>query len=256
MSTNLSQPHIIRLLQGTSSNSILAAQAARLSHGTVISLVEQTAGRGQRGNSWEAAPGQNVTMSMLLRPRNVRPNEQFMLSEMISLAIVEYLRLVLADTPYASQVAIKWPNDIYVANSKICGILIEHSLTSSGISHTIAGIGLNINQTEFVSPAPNPVSLAQLTGATYNIEQVESMLAKLIFDAVGHYDDPALFAELHAAYISCLWRRQGIHPYMEPQSGRLFSAAITGVLPTGHLQLTDTEGRTFTYAFKEVAAIL
>ncbi len=256
MSHIVSQPLIIRLPQGTSSNSILAAQASELPHGTVISLVEQTAGRGQRGNTWEAAPGLNITLSMLLRPVNVRPNQQFMLSEMISIAIVNFLRSMLLGSPYASKVAVKWPNDIYIGNHKICGILIEHSLTSAGIAHTIAGIGININQTQFLSLAPNPISLAMLTGCTYNVKEAEALLAQTILDTVAHYDNPALFPELHALYISSLWRRDGYYKYMEPASGRIFNAAITGVLPTGHLQLTDTDGHTYTYAFKEVTAIL
>lgn len=256
MSNNLSQPLIIRLPQGTSSNSILASRASELPHGAVISLVEQTAGRGQRGNTWEAAPGLNITLSMLLRPANVRPNQQFMLSEMISIAIVDFLRSMLAGSPHASEVAIKWPNDIYVGDHKICGILIEHSLTSVGIAHTIAGIGININQAQFLSPAPNPISLAMLTGRTYNVEQAENLLAQTILDIVARYDNPALFPDLHSLYINNLWRRDGYYKYMEPASGRIFNASITDVLPTGHLRLTDTDGHTFTYAFKEVAAIL
>lgn len=256
MSNNISQPVIIRLPQGTSSNSILASKARDLPHGAVISLVEQTAGRGQRGNTWEAAPGMNLTLSMLLRPRNVKPNEQFMLSEMISLAIVRFLQKMLADTPHASRIAIKWPNDIYVGDHKICGILIEHSLSSAAITHTIAGIGININQVQFLSPAPNPISLAMLTGRTFDLHRAETLLAQNILDLVNRYDNPELFPELHALYINQLWRRKGAYKYMEAQSGRIFTASITDVLPTGHLQLTDTDGHTATYAFKEVAAVI
>lgn len=256
MSNNISQPVIIRLPQGTSSNSILASKARDLPHSAVISLVEQTAGRGQRGNTWEAAPGMNLTLSMLLRPRNVKPNEQFMLSEMISLAIVRFLQTMLADTPHASRIAIKWPNDIYVGDHKICGILIEHSLSSAAITHTIAGIGININQVQFLSPAPNPISLAMLTGRTFDLHRAETLLAQNILDLVNRYDNPELFPELHALYINQLWRRKGAYKYMEAQSGRIFTASITDVLPTGHLQLTDTDGHTATYAFKEVAAVI
>ncbi len=254
MDKNQTHHEITRLPQGTSSNTLLAARAASLPHGAVISLVEQTAGRGQRGNTWEAAPGQNITLSILLRPRHVTPAQQFMLSEMVSLAITEYLSQRLASTPYEPE--IKWPNDIYVADRKICGILIEHSLVPAGIAHTIAGIGININQRRFLSNAPNPVSLAQLTATEHDPELEEKILCETILDIAYRYDNPETFAELHERYLNRLWRRTGYHPYSETATGRIFPARISNVLSTGHLQLTEPDGRTSTYAFKEVSAIL
>lgn len=254
MSNKITVPTIIRLPEGGSSNSIMSSQAADLPHGAVVALVAQTAGRGQRGNSWEAAPGENITMSMLFRPESVRPSEQFMLSEMVSIGIVQFLRNLLGDCREAERVSIKWPNDIYVGDRKICGILIEHSLMGGRIAHTIAGIGVNINQMEFLSDAPNPVSVAQLTGRRYPVEECERMLAEILLGIVNEYDDAQRWDELHQSYLSLLWRREGVHPYCEPQTGRRFMARIDTVLPTGHLQLTDMEGATKLYAFKEVRA--
>lgn len=254
MCHNNTQPHFIRLAEGNSSNTIMSQRAATLNHGDVITLHNQTAGRGQRGNSWEAEPGCNITLSLFLKPRGIKPNQQFFISEIVSLAIVQWLDSYLDNTPHS--VAIKWPNDIYVDDLKICGILIEHAITSSCISHTIAGIGLNVNQTVFVSDAPNPVSLANLTSGQYKLPLLDTQLCAHILQLMDMYDNPAMFDELHRLYRSRLWRREGTHTYRDTATGSLFTAAISDVLPTGHLLLTEPSGHTRTYAFKEVTAIL
>ena len=255
MSDMISTPSIEWLPEGGSSNSILSARAGALPHGAVIALEKQTSGRGQRGNSWEAAPGENITMSMLFRPESVRPAEQFMLSEMVSLGIVGFLRGLLGDVA-AEDVSVKWPNDIYVGDRKICGILIEHSLMGGRIAHTIAGVGVNINQLEFVSDAPNPVSVAQITGRRYSVEECVALLAGQLLEIVNMYDNPELWDELHRRYLAHLWRREGFHPYLEPATGRRIMARIDTVMPTGHLRLTDSSGGSKLYAFKEVSAIV
>ena len=111
-----------------STNTAIAGDATSLPHGTVYVATAQTAGRGQRGNSWEAEPGQNLTFSILLRPTIIPPAESFAVSMLTSLSIVTVLSEWLK-----MDVRIKWPNDIYVGDQKICGILIENTFTSSGI---------------------------------------------------------------------------------------------------------------------------
>lgn len=123
-------------------------------------------GRGQRGNSWESEPFKNLTFSLLLRPEHIPANRQFLLSEIVSLATVDVLNR------YATGFSIKWPNDIYWHDKKIAGILIENVLSGSTFSRAIIGMGLNINQKNFYSDAPNPVSLYQITGRTYKIEKI------------------------------------------------------------------------------------
>ncbi|MDE6431375.1 MAG: biotin--[acetyl-CoA-carboxylase] ligase, partial [Duncaniella sp.] len=121
-----------------------------------VSARRQTAGRGQRGNSWESAPGKNITMSILLRPEGLHPSRQFVISRAVSLAITGVLRRYMP----ASAVRVKWPNDIYVDDRKICGILIENVISSASIRQSVVGIGINVNQRRFLSDAPNPVSMA------------------------------------------------------------------------------------------------
>ena len=164
-----------------STNSYLAGIAADAPHGTVVMAREQTAGRGQRGNSWEAEPGCNITLSLLLRPEGLHPARQFVISQAVSLAIADMVSHFVA-----APVCIKWPNEIYAGDRKICGILIENTITGTSIDRTIVGIGLNVNQTEFRSDAPNPVSMRQLMP---KIEfDVESLARAMVSDILGRVD--------------------------------------------------------------------
>ena len=143
-------PRYILLHETSSTNSYLSRMASILPSGTVIYTNSQTSGRGQRGNSWEAEPGKNLTFSMLVKQPAVVPSKQFRISEAVSLAVVEWL------SQYSDGFSVKWPNDIYYNDKKICGILIEHVLCGNAIVHTIVGVGINVNQQHFLSDAPNP----------------------------------------------------------------------------------------------------
>ena len=220
-----------------STNTYIASQTPLMADGDVVAARTQSAGRGQRGNSWEAEPGANLTFSMLLRPAELAPARQFELSMAVSLAIVDVLDGLLPDHLSAQ---IKWPNDIYVADKKICGILIEHSLSGSKIQHTIVGIGLNVNQRQFTSDAPNPVSLIQLNGRTTALEPLLQQLCDTIIADTRRYDTAAL----RRRYFAKLYRGTGLHPYIDTDSGERFLAEIADVAADGQLRR---------YAFKEVA---
>ncbi len=235
-----------------STNSALAAMPGA-GHGTVAITHCQTAGRGQRGNSWEAAPGMNVTMSILLEPRAITASGQFAVSEIVATGVANILSLLAG--PEAC-ITVKWPNDIYAGDRKIAGILIENTLAGSRIVRSIAGIGVNINQTRFESDAPNPVSLKQLTGMDSDIETVARLIAAEILSLAGLYDSPSRLGRLHENYLEMLWRRTGAHPYIDTATGRRFYATIADVAPTGHITLIDQSTFTpLTYAFKEVQAL-
>lgn len=243
-------PAYIPIAETQSTNTALREALATdpdLPAGTVVYTHRQTAGRGQRGNSWEAEPGMNVTMSMLLRPDDVNAREQFTVSERVALGVARVLNRYL---PQATPAEVKWPNDVYVGDKKICGILIENSLSGNHIDYSIAGIGINVNQTLFSSPAPNPVSLARLTGLTFDVEKMMREVADEI-TSLSARDK----TELHKLYLSSLWRRRGLHPYSTPDGYR-FLAAIESVAPDGYLTLLTDTGTLRRFAFKEVTAIL
>lgn len=129
---------------------------------TTVTAEFQTAGKGQRGNTWEAEEGKNLLFSFVLYPSFLEARRQFILSQIVSLAIKEEL------SRWSDEITIKWPNDIYWKDKKICGILIENDLSGHHIRRSIAGIGININQEVFNSDAPNPVSLKQITGKEHD----------------------------------------------------------------------------------------
>lgn len=137
----------------------------------------QTAGRGQRGNSWESEDGANLLFSFVLYPDFLEARKQFYLSQITALALQEVL------SQYTDGIRIKWPNDIYWKDKKICGTLIENDLTGIHISRSISGTGVNLNQERFVSDAPNPVSLFQITGQRYDRKEILHQL----MERVAHY---------------------------------------------------------------------
>lgn len=246
---------ILHLDNVGSTNSYVSANADRLAHGDAVEAAEQTAGRGQRGNSWESEPGANVTMSILLRPAEagvpIHAARSFPLSEAVALAVADVVGSCLP-AQLTDQVAIKWPNDIYVGDKKIAGILIENSLVGPMIGRSIVGIGINVNQRRFLSDAPNPVSMVGLGAPEQQPEAiarltVESLLVR--FEMIS--SDPEA---LHRDYIDRLWRRGGVHPFVDCQTGQPFDAEIISVAPTGHITLRHhPSGNRHVYAFKEIS---
>lgn len=220
--------------------------------GTVVVADCQMAGRGQRGNSWESEAGKNLTFSLLLRPYTISAAHQFELSMIVSIGICN----ALSNTLNGHKPLIKWPNDIYVGNRKLCGILIENSLVGSSIARSIVGIGINVNQTEFRSDAPNPVSIKQLTGLDTDLDTLLSKVTDSITDTLDQYENDPEPDELHALYMSMLWRNDGaMHPWQTP-AGDIFEAAIVDVALDGTLTLRHADGKTISFLFKEVSAVI
>lgn len=218
-------------------------------HGDVVVAREQTAGRGQRGNRWSSSAGLNLTFSVVLKPTFLAAREQFLLSEAVALALHD----TLGELGIASR--IKWTNDIYVADKKICGILIEHEVTQQGsLARTIVGIGLNINQKEFEEWVPNPTSLALLTGKEHRLEDV---FEKLYDHLMARYEQLQSDKEgLHRLYNSLLYRLGEQHTYALP-SGERFEGIIRGVEAEGALVVEwASTGQEAKYLFKEVEFII
>lgn len=214
---------------------------------TVIAARSQTAGRGQRGASWEAEPGANLTFSQLFRPSSMHAARQFELSMLISLAVADTIDSVLELANCDKRAKIKWPNDIYIDDYKISGILIENKLSGACIDRSIAGIGLNVNQSVFLSDAPNPISLINIIGTETALEPLLESLAGRLADYVDNYNGDA--TALKQRYMQRLYRGDGReYTFLRPD-GTPFRAAITDVETDGTLHLSDGNA----YAFKEVA---
>lgn len=252
-------PHFrfISLTETTSTNTFLAHYAPPVPVDiTLVTAEYQTSGRGQTGNHWESARGQNILFSVAVTPTSLPAAAMFCLSEAIALSIREVIAAALDKEGVAEAVTVKWPNDIYVGDRKIAGILIENTLRGAYVSRSIIGCGVNINQTHFESDAPNPVSLYQLTGRTterrFILEQIVDAFRRRYASLQTDVDTSTTSRQtIHAAYLSVLYRREGLHPYRDANG--TFKASIADVEPSGHLVLRDESGQLHRYAFKEVA---
>ena len=221
----------------------------------VIITDNQTHGRGQRGTTWESEPGRNLTFSLVVRPEGLEPARQFELSMLVSLGICEALRDKVEE-PH--KLRIKWPNDIYYGDRKLAGILIENTLGLNGIEKAIIGIGLNVNQTEFLSDAPNPISLAQIGGHEFERGCILDKVVSTILKNVARYLANPFPGELTHSYNSQLWRAENgkYYNWRDEKIGKKIRASIVSVNPDGRLNMQDDKGVERTYLFKEISAIL
>jgi BirA family biotin operon repressor/biotin-[acetyl-CoA-carboxylase] ligase len=205
----------------------------RATDGCCVITDKQTAGRGQRGNQWEAAPGENLTMSVVWQPAFLPAADQFQLSQVVALAVHDWATALLGPDP---ALRIKWPNDIFFGSQKLGGILIENTLQGPKIQYSIVGIGLNINQREFgVSTA---TSLARLTGRTYTLTAVAARLLESLERRYLQLRSGRVGA-LRSDYLRVLYRYQEEHEY--EVDGRQVRGTILGIDEAGRLavQLHD-----------------
>lgn len=205
----------------------------------------QTAGRGQRGNSWEAAPGQNITLSVILSPRFVPVRQQFYLNMAIALGVLDLLR-----EQGMEQAQVKWPNDLYFEDKKLGGILIENSVNSHSLQHSIVGIGLNVNQREF--SYPTATSMANVCGRGLDVEKSTIRLLELLEKRYlqlrnGHT------ARLRYEYLQALYRYQEVHAYRIGQEQ--VQGQIVGVDEDGRLAL-QVEQELRYFSFQEIAYVI
>lgn len=211
----------------------------------------QTAGRGQKGNTWESEQGKNLLFSILAHPKGIRVQEQFYISEAIALAVSDAV-IAVAGPEYAADFSVKWSNDIYYKDFKMAGILIENTLQGSSILDTVVGVGLDVNQEVFVSDAPNPISLKNITGRDYDRD---ALLDDIIARFIGYMEkDPDARFQVDQLYRDRLYRRHGYHRFRD-ESG-VFEACIEGIRPDGCLMLQTRSGEHRTYEFKQVQFIL
>lgn len=239
---------IIRVEETGSTNTWAAEHDEELQKPSLVYCICQRAGRGQRGNHWESEPGKNITASLIFRPEGISANRQFLLSEAVALAIAAFLK------DKGVEAKVKWPNDIYVGDKKICGILVEHMILGKEITRTIAGFGINLNQKDFHGDAPNPVSLKMLTGLEYDLEKsVEELTGYL----QTYMEKISEGEKLHKEFSDNLWRgRGGTYPFFDHLREEAIEAEIEDVGKDGILTLKTIDGQRRSYAFKEVEFIL
>lgn len=237
--------NIIHIQETDSTNNYLKQllQEQRFEEGMIVSASFQTAGKGQRGNSWESDKDENLLFSMLLYPHFIKANQQFLISQTITLGIARFL------SKYTNGITIKWPNDIYWLEKKICGILIENFLEEDNIKYAVCGIGININQSTFRSGAPNPVSLKQITGQEYPLDVLLEEVQESILSYYRMLQNREL-SFIAQEYKASLFRREGFHLFNDGTTD--FCARIKDIEPSGILVLECENGKERRFAFKEI----
>jgi BirA family biotin operon repressor/biotin-[acetyl-CoA-carboxylase] ligase len=215
-------------------------QRGSMAQGTVIITDNQYSGRGQRGNRWISEPGKNLTFSVLLKP-DIRADQQFILTQVVALAVADYVKTK------TTGIKIKWPNDILVSDKKICGILIESSLTGAVVQFVIAGAGINVNQTVFQNP--RATSLKVETNIEYNLnnelhELLGALEARYLQWREGNVD------KLQQEYHQNLYRLGEQHEFKTQQSR--FRGAIDSVDANGRLRVKSDTGM-HTFDLKEIS---
>lgn len=237
---------IYHIPQTTSTND--DARDAKYRHGDIVWAERQTAGRGQRGHTWTSPEGENLTFTLVLEPRFLPVGEQFLLSEAIALALTD----TFAD--FGIETRIKWTNDIYAGDRKLVGMLIEHNYSGRTLARSIAGIGINVNQTVFDPTLPNPVSMAAAAGRTFDRRQVLDTFHAHALTRCEQLERGCR-AALQRDYRERMYALGELRPFRLPD-GTLFEAAIEGVRPSGELLLRRADGSLGEYLFREVEFVI
>ena len=222
--------NLITIKQVDSTNNFLKdllSNSKPLTEGTVIMAESQYAGRGQQQNRWHSEAGKNLTFSLLLKPSFLPVTQQFDLTRAVSLGIINALNPLLG-----ASLKIKWPNDIYYADGKLGGILIENLVQGSQIKNSVVGIGLNINQGSFPLDVPNAVSLKQILHTDYDLKLLLSEICKNIEAAYLNLKAGRFELVRKAYYDRLYWLNED---KTFKANGFTFTGKINNVKPNGLL---------------------
>lgn len=242
--------NLITLKEVDSTNTFLKdtlSKSAPLLDGTVILAESQFAGRGQTNNSWQSEPGKNLTFSILLNPDFLRLDKQFDLNKAVSLALNDVLNKYVA-----GNALIKWPNDSYIGNKKIGGMLIENIVQGNTIRHAIIGIGINVNQVEFPSYLKNVTSLRQVLHQDYDLM---ALLGEICSAVEARYLQLKAGAseKINEEYLSKLYLREEWALFKF--DNKIQEGKIKGITDTGHL-LIETHAVHRTFDNKEIEFLI
>lgn len=231
----------IRLDSIDSTNNYTAnLNSGNVPEGTVVITREQTAGRGQRGNSWVSEAGKNLMVTYVLHPKFLNISEQFILNKAIALATATTIQHYV---PHFD-VRIKWPNDIFLQNKKVSGILLETSLHGGHIVSCFAGIGINVNQRLFEAKAGNPNSLIEALGKEIPLDEILDVLSGNL-EVIYLQLKSRKFVNIDSAYNKLLWKKDEMHTFY--QNGISMNAEVKYVDENGCLHILNEQNQELTF---------
>lgn len=242
--------NIIRLKSIDSTNEYAAelVRNSKLPNGTVILANYQKNGKGHSGSVWQSKAGKNLLLSIIYYPQNLRIEEQFYLSKSVSLAISNFL--INAGLP---SVSIKWPNDIYIEDKKVAGLLIENTLLKDQILYSIIGMGINLNQTNFPKEIPNPVSIKHYLKLDLDIEFILAQILEYIAKSIRKLENRD-FEKMDRDYLDTLYRYEEWTEFLT--GNKKLNGKIINVSPEGKLVIEFPGVGVKSYGFKEIEYVL
>ncbi len=238
---------LYKQLDSTNLAASLLLESGKIAGPTAIITDEQRIGRGQLRTKWHSAPGKNLTFTIAIPKLNVPVNRQFKLNKVVALALQQTI------LPLAGDVKIKWPNDIYHENKKLCGILIENQIVGAQIKSCIIGVGLNVNQSIWTVETQNPTSLKNITHKSYKLNEFQALFPSTFYEHFLNY------LTIESTKIDALFNEAlfGLGQNLDfRDSEKTFSARILGVNTLGKLMLEKDSGEQVEYANKEVKFLL
>ncbi|MGG9971034.1 biotin--[acetyl-CoA-carboxylase] ligase [Ferruginibacter sp. SUN002] len=226
---------ILSSVDSTNNYAMARVHEGLAKHGDAFFAVEQTAGKGQRGKNWQAAEGQNIVLSVVAEPFQLKTHQQFSFSIAVALACYDFFNGYAGD-----ETKIKWPNDIYWRDRKAGGVLIENINRGNSWNWSVIGVGVNVNQTVFEASLKNPVSLRQITGKEHNVIALAKELQASIIRRLE---------ELHSSGVSTLLTEYNQHLFRMNELVKLrkdnlvYETKIMGVNVEGKLLTRDAFDR-------------
>ena len=242
--------HHIDPIDSTNNFAFELCKKAKVKEGSVYITDDQYAGRGHYQNHWESEKGKNLTVSLVIHPGFIEPSQQFLITQFISLAITDFLKTIVNK----NDVKIKWPNDIYIKDSKVCGILIQNSIVGNKTDYSIVGIGLNVNQKEFYSDAPNPISIINCINEESDLEKLLNSLLGFIGDRYKKLNNKSELPAIESEYLMNLYRYNKTSDFIDENG--FFAGKIVGIGEYGRLIISSGSSIVKQYNFKEIEFVL
>lgn len=222
--------------------------------GMVVCTREQTAGKGMASNTWESTPGMNLTFSMGVDMAFMKAADQFRLSQAVALAVYDVLSLVLRRSGLSEELvgalSVKWPNDLFFGNRKLCGILINSTIHGEDMGVSVVGIGLNVNQTQFCDWPTPPVSLKMILGHDLDLQPLMERIATAVNQRVAMLRMKERGACIPQEYLNRLYRYRQWGDY--EVNGETVQRLIIGIDPFGRLVTIGNMGKEYVYDIKEI----
>lgn len=252
--TNFFAMRFLYLDQVDSTNAYLLRFPEQERIGTVVWTHEQTAGKGMATNTWESTPGLNLTFSMGVDMAFQKASEQFLLSQAMALAVYDVVGSVLRRSGLSEElvgtVSVKWPNDLFFGNRKLCGILINSTIHGDDMGVSVVGIGLNVNQTQFHDWPTPPVSLKMILGHDLDLQPLLERIATAVNRRVAMMRMEERKSGIHYEYLNRLYRYRQWGDY--EVNGETVRLLITGIDPFGRLMTIDEKMNNCVYDIKEI----